>query len=843
MPNLDAVRLQQASRRVRIPALAIIAVLLLVAHILVLAVLRHSPIERVLSYSIALCLELFAAIVCFLTSLRASGNPRRFWQLVGACFALACVAEFLQMYGFSHPGLAGVQMVKHFLFFFAAAPMFVAVLVSDEGSGDTVSWEWMLDTLQILALVVVIYLFYVFVPSLLYGEQMIGPRADWLFLWRDILLTAGLIARGIFASSRSMRRLCLPVGVVMGLFAVLTWFANRAFDAPRPLGSKWYDLAWTIPFCLVTLAAIAWRELPEPEAKRVQSLNILRAISAYLPSLILPVLLLANYETVVREQVLLGLFGLMLSIGLFNARLLLSLRRQRLTLETLHATEQQYHSLFERNMAGVFRSTLDGKLLDCNPAFAGMLGYTREELRRLPTHRLYFGGTQECNREIIEFRRAGSRIPREIRYRRKDGTPLWALESKNFERQTDGSEHLEGTLIDITEQRALEEQFRQAQKMEAVGRLAAGVAHDFNNMLTVISGYSTLQLERTDASDPVHHEAEEIRATADRAAALTRQLLAFSRQQVLLPRRVNLNEIVRNVEKMLKRLVGEDIDLLTTLGPDLGAVKVDPGQMDQVLMNLVVNARDAMPDGGKLTIQTENVELDEHYLGRHDCAVPGRYVLLAVTDSGTGMTAETQARLFEPFFTTKGPGKGTGLGLSMVYGIVKQSGGSIEVYSELGHGTVVKIYLPRVDAGAEDAPSTAESAGRGKGTERILLVEDDVDLRRLIADILTARGYSVQAVEKPDEVEALLLRIPRCNLLLTDVVMPKLKGPELAKRVERQWPGIKVLFMSGYTTNAVVHHGVLDEGVFFLQKPFTPAALAAKVREVLDAPPKMEVQA
>ena len=399
-----------------------------------------------------------------------------------------------------------------------------------------------------------------------------------------------------------------------------------------------------------------------------------------------------------------------------------------------------------------------------------------------------------------------------------------------------------GFITDITERRILEAQLRQAQKLEAVGRLAGGVAHDFNNMLTVISGYSALQLERADPSDPIRHEAEQIKAAADRAAALTRQLLAFSRQQLMQPRRVNLNDIVRNCEKMLRRLIGEDIEVLTVLAPSLGTVKVDPGQVDQVLMNLVVNARDAMPSGGKLTIQTENIELGKDYVKKHEYVSPGQFVLLAVSDSGTGMDPETQARIFEPFFTTKEPGKGTGLGMPMVYGIVKQSGGHIEVYSELNRGTTVKIYLPRVDAAAESVASTVGGAERVGGSERVLLLEDDAQLRQLAVEILTARGYGVQIVEKLEDLDAILQRAPKCDLLLTDVVMPKMNGPELAMRVARQWPGIKVLYMSGYTTNAIVHHGILDQGLSFLQKPFTPTSLAAKVREVLDAPstPKKE---
>jgi CheY-like chemotaxis protein len=290
------------------------------------------------------------------------------------------------------------------------------------------------------------------------------------------------------------------------------------------------------------------------------------------------------------------------------------------------------------------------------------------------------------------------------------------------------------------------------------------------------------------------------------------------------------------VEKLLRRLIGEDIEVLLALAPDLGTVKVDPGQVDQVLMNLVVNARDAMPGGGKLTIQTNNVELEDNYVKKHDSIRAGNYVLLAVSDSGTGMDPDTQARMFEPFFTTKEPGKGTGLGLPMVYGIVKQSGGSLEVYSEPNHGTTVKIYLPRVEEAPEITTSPVVTSSRVQGSERILLMEDDRLVQGLVVEVLTARGYTVHAVQKTEELESVIQQTAACDLLLTDVVMPKTSGPEIARRVSQRWPRIKVLFMSGYTTNAIVHHGVLDEGLFFLQKPFTPAALAAKVREVLDAP-------
>jgi signal transduction histidine kinase len=387
--------------------------------------------------------------------------------------------------------------------------------------------------------------------------------------------------------------------------------------------------------------------------------------------------------------------------------------------------------------------------------------------------------------------------------------------------------------------RRSEEQLRQAQKMEAIGQLAGGVAHDFNNLLTIIRGYSDLLLngilgEKDSARDAV----EEIRKAAERAASLTRQLLAFSRRQVLAPRVFVLNSVLQDMDKMLRRLIGEDIQLTFTLAKDLGAVKVDPGQIEQVLLNLVVNARDAMPRGGRLTIETANVQLDDNYAGTHPDVTPGPYVMMAVTDSGCGMDAATQARIFEPFFTTKGPDKGTGLGLATVYGIVKQSGGSIYVYSEVGRGTCFKVYLPRHE-GAPVAEQVSAPAPTAKvsshGKETLLIVEDDNSVRALTRTVLRSYSYDViEAIDADDALKWVSEHAQPIHLLVTDLVMPGMSGRELAERVTELRPGLKVLYVSGYTDDAVVRHGLLQQEVAFLQKPFTPKTLASKVREVLD---------
>jgi PAS domain S-box-containing protein len=779
---------------------------------------------------------LFATVVCFLTAHRSTGIARPFWYLTGTALASWSLGKSVGLYDSHHLGLSTLAITPVLLFFLAAAPLFGALFLSDADFIGPINWEWLLDGSQILGLTLTIYLFIVYIPLLVYGEGVVSPIEDRLLLWRNILLTGGLAARALSSGSGNVRRLYLPMAIIIGIFTGSTWVANRAQEASQAPETAWYDLAWSVPFCLIAIRASFWRDSPDDKVRvPFQLPSISRVVLVYLPALILPVMLLVKYGELLRAQVFLALFGLIFSILLFTARLLLTQRRQRMTLEALHATEQQYHSLFERNMAGVFRSTPDGKLLDCNPAFANMCGYSRDELLRTPMRELYFGGDEERRKWIDTLRSGGKSVPREVCFRRKDGSPLWVVLNANFEKPPHGAESVEGTLVDITERRTLEAQLRQATKMEAIGRLAGGIAHDFNNLLTVIGGYSAMLIEGTDPSDRANQQAEQIKAAAERAAALTLQLLAFSRQQMLQPRPLNLNDTVRNMHKMLRRLIAEDIEVSTVLAHDLGTVEADPGQMDQVLMNLVVNARDAIPNGGKLTIQTENVELDERYVKRHEYVKSGRYVLLAVSDTGTGIAPETQARIFEPFFTTKELGKGTGLGLSTVYGIVKQSGGSIEVYSELNHGTTFKIYLPRADAAAQQVVPPVRHAGRLRGSERILLVEDDELVRELATNILNSFGYTVRAVEKQAEVEAILQDIVKPDLLLTDVVMPMMSGPELVKLVAERWPNIRVLYMSGYTANAVVHQGVLERSASFIAKPFTPEALAAKVREVLDA--------
>jgi two-component system cell cycle sensor histidine kinase/response regulator CckA len=431
----------------------------------------------------------------------------------------------------------------------------------------------------------------------------------------------------------------------------------------------------------------------------------------------------------------------------------------------------------------------------------------------------------------------GERFQAEYRIVRKDGAVIWVSDTAVVVSGSDSHPVMEGIIVDITERKLLENQLQQSRRMEAVGRLAGGIAHDFNNLLTIIKGYAELAEQRTGMQPDLRSDIQQIENAAERASTLIRQLLAFSRRQVLQPKVIDLNAIVLGLDKLLGRLMGEHIEMRTRCGANVGHVKADPAQIEQVIMNLVVNARDAMPKGGRLTVETVNVELDSTYARDHVSVKPGPYVMLAVSDSGTGMSRETVAHIFEPFYTTKESGQGTGLGLSTVYGIVKQSGGYIWVYSEPGKGTTFKVYLPRVAAPVEAKPELVELPAPGKGSETILLVEDEEAVRELANRILSAKGYSVVAAKSTREAEQFAEKHGgKIHLLLTDIIMPGTSGRELAKRITARHPGTRVLYMSGYTDNVLAQGGVLEAGLSFLQKPFTPAALVQKVRDVLDSP-------
>ena len=505
---------------------------------------------------------------------------------------------------------------------------------------------------------------------------------------------------------------------------------------------------------------------------------------------------------------------------------------------SLEKNEKMLLALLESASQGIIAIDRGGRIVLANRRAEEMFGYTRDELLGarieilLPENRRA-AHAQERDAYFAKPHVRPMGIGMELSGRRRDGLEF-AVEVSLSNIETEDGLFGIAFVSDISQRKLLEEQLLHAQKMEAVGRLAGGVAHDFNNMLTVISGYNRMILDELSPMDPLRGNAEEILKAADRAAALTNQLLSFSRRQIMRPTVLNVNSVLANTQKMLHRVIGEDVKLELKPARDLGHIRADPVHIEQAIVNLAVNARDAMPTGGRIVIESANVQLDETYTRTHPGVNPGDFVMIAVSDTGHGMDSETRRRIFEPFFTTKEKGKGTGLGLATVYGMVKQSGGDIWVYSEIGKGSTFKLYFPRIMEPVTDASADESEKARQTGSETILLVEDEKAVRELTLKMLRRLGYTVLAADGGAEAIAFSkAHTAEIALLLTDVVMPGMSGRQLADVLTKERPGLKVLYLSGYTENTVVHHGVLEPGVDFLPKPFSREVLASKIREIL----------
>ncbi len=524
-----------------------------------------------------------------------------------------------------------------------------------------------------------------------------------------------------------------------------------------------------------------------------------------------------------------------------DSELRAEIKRRTRVQEALQLSEQRYRLLAETAPIGILLTNEQGEFIDANTQALRMFGYKREELigeaiEILLPERLRCAHQEHRSSYMKEPHTRPLARGIELTARRKDGTEF-LVEIALRPLVTNDGVLVSSTVIDITERKKMEEQRRLSQRMEAIGKLSGGVAHDFNNLLAVILGCSDVVLEMLPADHPAIRKIEMIRKAGASAADLTRQLLAFGRQQMLQPRVLDLKEILEQIQSLLHRLIGENIEFKLSLDPSLGRVKADPGQIEQVLLNLAINARDAMPLGGRLTIEAQNVELDDSYNAEHHVVIPGRYIMLAVEDTGCGMDHDTQSRIFDPFFTTKELGKGTGLGLATVYGIVKQSGGYIWVYSELDKGTLFKVYLPRVEEAVQPVRQKDLEAPVPPACETILLAEDSGSLREMAREYLESVGYAVleaasgaEALQKAKEYDGTI------HLLLTDVVMPEMSGPELARQVAALRPDVRVIFTSGYTNDAIARQGVFDPSVAFIQKPYRPKALARKIQEVLIEP-------
>ncbi len=765
----------------------------------------------------------------------ARGLSRRFFLLAALSLGLWSLGQVSFTYyenylEVSIPSLSVTDVA--FLSFYL--PLAALVFLRPAEENKKIEWTRALDLAQLGVVFSAVYLYYFFYLASFMQTRV--AMLEWVvnivYDVLNIFLIGGFLYRVVSPSDRQWRGLYGRLAGAWALYAVGDTLYRYGLAVWGLRTGSWLDLAYSMPFLVMAAGFSAPPATQNAATSTACEIEHSERV-CFLLLVLAPIAAMVLALDIVRTNYALGCIILFSSFLLYSLRLAITQYRKHNTLRMLGDAEMKFRLLFESNPQPMWVFAKDTlQFLEVNPAAAERYGYTRDEFLSM---KLLDVRPEEEVPGLLKVLAQGAEktYSGHWRHRAKDGR-LFEVEVAARNITFAGRAARLVIINDVTERKLLEAQFRQAQKMEAVGTLAGGIAHDFNNLLTVITGYSYMLKEALADDRKLAEDITQIEQAAEKAAGLTRQLLAFSRRQVLEPKTIVLNDVVRGMEKMLRRVIGEDIELITVPSPDLGLVRADPGQIEQVLMNLAVNARDAMPKGGKLVFETDNVELDEAYARSHMGARTGNYVQLAVSDTGTGMDAETMQHIFEPFFTTKGLGRGTGLGLSTVYGIVKQSGGYIWAYSEPGHGTTFKIYLPLVQGETEAKPPESREPAR-HGSSTVLLVEDDEALRDLAARILRQHGYSVLPASGGAEAELLCRRFEgKIHLLVTDVVMPGMSGAKLARRLRRQRPDIRVLFISGYTDN-VLQHGILKSNTAFLQKPFTANSLAEKVASVLEA--------
>ncbi len=811
--------------------------------------LGPTPVGSFIANSLQILSALLAAYMCFRASQRGRGFTRPFWLLNALGFLAFAMADAGWVYyeSFRHASPPGSSI---FPFLSDTRSLFVAMaLLADQRDEESTQLDpvALLDFIQMAIIFSLIYLGWYYIPAQHQNPHVAFLRSAEVEIGEDLAVLGLAWLQAHRARTPRMRSLYLGFTsyfVLLTAGAIITNYVHLMHGVATPTGT-WLDLWWTVAHLVAVWWAAHWYLESDffPKTRREKSFSSMLIDSSIFAAAPLIVLLQTAEVGPTWRHVSFSLLGL--SIVCFAARLALSEFREARTARAAHKADQdrleaesKFRVAFQANPESIAITTLENDTyLEVNDAFLGLTGYERSELMGKSTRELNLCADPAQHEELVGRLRRDERINQmEITLRAKSGEERSVLLSAHSV-QVQGQACALSIMRDVTGQRLLERQLYQAQKMEAVGRLAGGVAHDFNNILMVASGSAQLlELWRND-SERVERYAYQIQDATRRGASLTRQLLAFSRQQVLSPAVLDLNTVITDLWKMLPRLLGEDVEAVLSLDSGLGRVNVDRGQLEQVIMNLAVNARDAMPQGGKLIVETTNVLIDGSMVGTHGVDVPpGGYILLAVSDTGIGMSPAVQAQIFEPFFTTKELGKGTGLGLATVYGIVKQSGGHIWVYSEVSKGSTFKVYLPRVEANAPETRATVEVEPAPSGSGTILLVEDEAALREVASEYLRAKGYQVLEAETGQAaVELCKSHGGSIDLLITDVVMPGISGTSVVDAVSELRPGLPAILMSGFT-DRTIGPDLLGPRTIFMQKPFSLDALARKIYAILKDP-------
>jgi PAS domain S-box-containing protein len=810
-----------------------VALFLLAFHAIDIGIWGEHGAGPLISGIIQLAMGLLVTFASFQAAQRSGSFGRAFWRLVGTGIGLWCVGQILATYigNIRHLPSLSFPVINVFLYSWPA-PLLMCLFLDPAAEVERLDAERFLDFAQVVLAFVLLDVYLSNLPP-----QGTDFGAWHLAAFTDGLIAAGFLVRGLFSDVKEIRNLFLQFSLFR-LFALLTdtYFLVSSTSARR---GTWFDLVWSATWLIPLFAAVSWKGAILPASSKTSEWRERQMQVAQILPLLVPVLVLLMALQVAKNRLAMAGTAMLLSLGISYSRLILVQRERRRSYEALSERTNELQRVLTSISDYLWTAEIDAKgnfiYRYLSPVVEKISGRPAWFYQSSPEHWLDTvhpedrGRFQAALDRLIH--RKSSSEEEEYRIILPDGQVKWVRDSIRATPLDGEGIRLDGVVSDIAERKRLEEQLREAQKMEAIGRLAGGIAHDFNNLMTIVTGYGALLHEALEKNPALRDRVDQIQKAAQQANDLTRQLLAFGRRQLLKPRILNLNEILEQMEKLLRRVLSENIELKFVRDPALHPIRSDSGQIEQVIMNLVINARDSMPEGGKLIISTENAILDETYVRSHLEAKPAAYVHLSVSDTGSGMDPNVKSHIFEPFFTTKEFGKGTGLGLATVYGIVKQADGHVAVESEPGHGATFHVYLPWAEGQISTQPAIELPKPARGSAETILLVEDQEGIRNLLSVILRANGYSVISAQNGQEALAVLEgQNGRIDLLITDVVMPQMGGRELASALIRIHPETKVLFMSGHVENI---QELISPGHAFIDKPFTPEALLRRVGEIL----------